>query len=79
MKKTTIFCISFLMLFATNLSSGGATNDKDSAVVGKDKVDVSSSVSDAEIRVNGKLLGKGSLEVIGPAKAWRTGRSSKSW
>jgi hypothetical protein len=68
MKKTTIFCISFLMLFATSLSSFGF-NSNNNSMAGKKKVDVSASISDAEIRVNGKLLGKGNLEAVVPSKA----------
>lgn len=62
-RKSTILAI-FLMVSLFTFQTGQAADDM---VVGKKKIEVGTSESDAEIYVNGKLVGKGSTVVTVPS------------
>ncbi|WP_298761406.1 hypothetical protein [uncultured Psychroserpens sp.] len=59
----------FLLCFTIGISSNHANSfENNTALFGKKKIDFGCSETDAEIYVNGKLLGKGSMELIVPTK-----------
>tara|TARA_Y100000588_G_C14135234_1_gene873493 strand:+ start:36 stop:731 length:696 start_codon:yes stop_codon:yes gene_type:complete len=62
--KTKITLLSFLFFIFSGLTLS-ASNESD-LYYGKKKIQVSASQSDAEIYVNGKMIGKGSARVIVP-------------
>lgn len=70
LKKITFTLLCFLVIntFHANTLNFNNTNI-DASLPGKRKIDFSCSESDAEIYINGKLLGKGSLEVVVPSKS----------
>jgi hypothetical protein len=62
MKKTLLFI--FLIAFINELAYAAPTSVNETyAIPGKKKVEVGASENDAEIYVNGKIVGKGSAEV----------------
>lgn len=63
-RKSTIFAIFFMVSFAT-LNTIHAAED---SFAGKKKIELGTSESDAEIYVNGKLIGKGSAVITVPSK-----------
>jgi len=62
--KKTITLLTFLFIAVTTVTAAGAS-DTDSDV-GKRRIDLGVSESDAEIYINGKMVGKGSTEVTVP-------------
>lgn len=79
MKRMIPFIVGCLVMVLTSFSSNGEnpTIADAAGMGGKAKVDVGCSVPDADIFINGKLLGKGSLEVIVPSKGCITVTISK--
>ena len=62
--KTKITLLSFLFFIFSGLTL--STSNESDLYYGKKKIQVSASQSDAEIYVNGKMIGKGSARVIVP-------------
>ena len=64
--------ILLTLFFTISLTASNSTSTNDSSenilLVGKKRVDFGCSVSDADIFVNGKLLGKGNMELTVPSK-----------
>lgn len=72
MKKRSLILLCFLAFNVIQASPVNTpSNDKnyDNFPIGKRKIDFGVSESDAEIYINGKLLGKGNLEVVVPSKS----------
>lgn len=71
MKKLSILlimCFSFA-LFANNENNSNSENSTNlTALTGGKKIDFGCSLTDAEIFVNGKLLGKGNMKILVPSK-----------
>ncbi|WP_353776881.1 hypothetical protein [Winogradskyella sp. 3972H.M.0a.05] len=60
---------TLILCLCLGLNSGYASIENTSTPIpGKKKIDFGCSESDAEIYVNGKLLGKGSMELVVPSK-----------
>ena len=62
-----VFAIILSMCLGFNYGNAYTTNPE-TPFYGKKKIDFGCSESDAEIYVNGKLLGKGSMELVVPSK-----------
>lgn len=76
MKKTALLCVLTLVL---SLFSGNIYSEENpSSYYGKKKVKVGVSESDAEIYVNGRLIGKGSTQVTVPKDDCVTVTSKKN-
>jgi hypothetical protein len=69
-KKILLTLLSFFMLntFVSKASNKANDTDITNNLFGKRKIDFGVSESDAEIWINGKLLGKGNLEIVVPSK-----------
>ena len=66
MTKYILLCF---LCFILGTHSGHAISNENTLVFfGKKKIDFGCSETDAEIYVNGKLLGKGSMELVVPSK-----------
>lgn len=71
MNTSILSILIFVIFFGSIGHSSEVSNDHKNEVyldLGKKKIDFGCSETDAEIYVNGKLLGKGSLELVVPSK-----------
>lgn len=71
LKKTSliILCVFIINTFyAATINTLSNPINLDKNLIGKRKIDFGVSESDAEIWINGKLLGKGNLEIVVPSK-----------
>lgn len=70
MKKITVLVLMFFSL--TLLANNRLINDENGSILGGKKVEIGCSEPDAQIFVNGKLMGKGSMEIKVPSKSCLT-------
>ncbi len=68
MKKTILLLAIFLVSNFVSTATNSSFNSN-FEVVGKKKIDLGVSEADAEIHINGRLVGKGNTEVTVPSKA----------
>ena len=66
--KSIVYILSLMMFITLNVE-GHASNNELESFYGKRKIDLGISESDAEIVINGKLVGKGNTEVTVPSKS----------
>ncbi|NLP57749.1 hypothetical protein [Lutibacter sp. B1] len=68
LKKISLTILCILTLNTIQANKIIKPNESDFSVLGKKKIDFGCSESDAKIFINGKLLGKGNLEIVVPSK-----------
>ena len=70
LKKLSLTLLCFLAIntfYSNTLNTSTTKSNLESEFIGKKKIDFGVSESDAEIWINGKLLGKGNLEIVVPS------------